>query len=295
MKYLVLLLSLCSCLQAGEDALTQAELEAGIAAYRSRDYRVAITKLSGFIAKTPVPEGRQREAVAALGLSYYFTQQYERAIPLLDQASNWNPGNAEFAYALALSHARKRNADGTNAAFARLFGLRSDSAEAYMITARFLMREQMDDLAEMQVAKAKRINSAIPQLHYLLGELANGRNDTDGAVKEFEAEISINPGFWMAHYRLGEALSKKQDLDSAIISLQKAIWLNPDFSSPYILLGRIYYTKKEFEPAAGMLKRAVTMDPNNPTARYLLGSVLRSLGRESEATQQFEVFRTLKK
>ena len=160
-----------------------------MAAYRSRDYRAAITELSGFIGKTPEPQVRQREAVAALGLSYYFTQDYERAIPLLEKASGWSPGNAEFAYALALSHARKRNAEGANAAFARLFELRSDTAEARMIAARFLMREQMDDLAEIQIETARRINPAVPQLHYLSGELAIGRNDVDGAVRELEAEI----------------------------------------------------------------------------------------------------------
>src|SRR5215212_1546976 len=138
-------------LHAGEPVAAQAQLEAGMAAYLSRDYRMAITELSSFLGKpAPVQEGR-RDAVAALGLSYYFTQDYERAIPLLEQASGWSPGNSEFAYALALSHARKRNADGANAAFARLFGLQGDSAEARVITARFLMREQMDDLAEVQV------------------------------------------------------------------------------------------------------------------------------------------------
>jgi tetratricopeptide (TPR) repeat protein len=293
MKGALLLLSLC--LHGVEPAAAQAQLEAGMAAYRSRDYQMAITELSGFIGKTAQPQERQHDTVAALGMSYYFTQDYERAIPLLEQASGWSPGNTEFAYALALSHARKRNADGANAAFARLFELQADSAEARMITARFFMREQMDDLAEIQVAKARRFNPAVPQLHYLSGELAIGRNDIDGAVRELQAEIAINPGFWMAHYRLGEAFSKQQNLDAAIASLQKAIWLNPDFSSPYILLGRIYYTKKDLESAEGMLKHAVGMDPNNATARYLLGSVLRSLGREPAAAQQFEAFRKLKK
>src|SRR4051794_39469825 len=100
MRGAVLLLSLC--LQAAEPDRSPTQFEAGMTAYRSRDYRVAITELSAFIGKNRVPQGRQREAIAALGLSYYFTEDYEHAIPLLEKASGWSRGNSEFAYALAL-------------------------------------------------------------------------------------------------------------------------------------------------------------------------------------------------
>src|SRR5688500_7290536 len=105
-------LVLCLLL-ASADAL----FESGMTAYRSRDYAEAIKVLSGYLNGSSAAESKHRDATAALGLSYHFVQDYKRAIPLLERASEWSPGNSEFAYALALSHARQRNAAGATAAF----------------------------------------------------------------------------------------------------------------------------------------------------------------------------------
>jgi cytochrome c-type biogenesis protein CcmH/NrfG len=198
-------------------------------------------------------------------------------------------------WALGASHLRLKNVAEARQAFAHLYDLPPESAQVRVITARFLIREQFEDLAQKELESAREIDNHAPQLHHLLGELALARNDPDTAIAEFQIELSNNPAFWMTHYLLGQALTRKESWKAAVGPLQKAIWLNPDFSSPYLLLGRVYMRLEDDVSAEGMLKRAVDMDPNNANARFQLGTLYKKMGRPAEAAAQFEIYKALRK
>lgn len=267
----------------------------GMEAYNRRDHAAAVRELSAFLADPGGTEAQRREATAALGLSFHFLGDDSRATPLLERASESAPDNSEFAYALGLSHLRRNNAMGARRAFARLFGVPRDSAQAHLLTARFMIREELEPMAQEELERAAELQPDLPQLHFLLGQLAIARGEHDRAIGELQREIELNPGFGMAYYRLGDALTRKGLWNEAIAPLQKAIWLNPEFSSPYVLLGKVYDQTGQTAVAEAMLKRALAMDPNNAATRYLLGTVLRKAGREEEAREQFDAYRRLRK
>jgi tetratricopeptide (TPR) repeat protein len=268
---------------------------AGMAAYHARDYDRAVPELEAYLKTAPPDQGTRKEAVAALGLTYHMLRNYAKAIPLLEEVSTGDQANTEFAWALGISHVRTRNPNGARIAFARLFHVPPESAAARVLNARFLMREQMENLAQAELEKARDLDSRTPQLHHLLGELALSRNEPQAAIGEFQLELAANPASWMTHYLLGQAYTRLENLRPAIGPLQKAIWLNPDFSSPYVLLGSVYLRTEDYPSAEGMLKRAISMDPNNANARFQLGTVYQKTGRSKEAAAQFELYRALKK
>jgi tetratricopeptide (TPR) repeat protein len=272
----------------------EASFERGMAAYKQKAYRVAIEELKTFVDRVSQMDSRRDAAFTALGLSYYFDGQFREAIPLLRQASERSPGNAEFAYALGIASLRSREVERAREAFARMFQLDAAAAEARLVTAKMMLSEQMEELAQKELEGARERNSRLPQLHFLLGELAIFRGDLDAAIAELKTEISLNPGFAAAYYRLGDAFTRKQMWGDAVAPLQKAIWLNPEFSSPYILLGKVYARLEQTDFAEGMLKKAISMDPNNVGARYLLGTIYRKTGRLREAQEQFEAYDKLK-
>jgi tetratricopeptide (TPR) repeat protein len=269
--------------------------EKAMAAYSKRDYATAAKLLPQFLEPHGEQNSQYREATAALGLSYHFLEQHREAIPLLSKALEWNSNSSEFPYALALSCLRINDAEGARNAFAQMFRIPPDSAQARLLTARFMIREHLENLAWIELEQAARMDSDVPQLHFLIGELAIARGEHDRAVAELQKEIALNPAFGMAHYRLGDVYTRQDKWTDAVAPLQKAIWLNPEFSSPYILLGKVYDKLGQNESAEAMLKKALGMDPNNAMTHYLMGSFYRRLGREAEAQVHFGSYKRLRK
>jgi len=229
------------------------------------------------------------------GFRLFSHGEYERAAPLLEKASSALPDRPDLARALGLCYLRLNNVNGARTAFARLFSVRPESATARLLTAKMMIAEELEDMAEPELQSAAKLDPKLPELHYLLGELAIYGGDYDKGIAELREEIAINPAFAMAYYRLGDALGRKELWDQAIAPLQKSIWLNPDFSSPYILLGKTYYKTNRLEFAEGMLKRAIRMDPNNAGAHYLLATVYRTMGRQEDASKELELWQEAKK
>lgn len=225
------------------------------------------------------------------GLRLFAQGRYREAVPVLEAASSRSPDRADLARALGLCYLRLHDPASARLAFARLFGVPADSAKARLLAAKMMMGEELEGMAEPELQAALKLDPKLPELHFMLAEIAISRGDMDTAIADLREEISLNPAFGMAYYRLGDAFTRKDMWEQAVAPLQKAIWLNPYFSSPYILLGKAYYHTDRLEFAEGMLKRALRMDPNNAGAHYLLGSVYRDMGRESDSRKELDLWR----
>jgi len=267
---------------------------AGLSQFNQRNYAIAISELAKYLKSAPTTERKRLMAAKALGLSYYFLGRYAEAAGPLSEAAAGSHDDSEVTYALGMSYVRLRDSAGARNAFAILFHVKPDSPQSGLLTAKIMIREQMEDLAQAELEKITRVQVDLPEVHYLLGELAISHGDLDQAIRELQYEISINPGYSMSYYRLGDAYSRKNMWAEAERVLQNSIWLNPDFSSPYILLGKVYEQQNNLVAANSMLTKALSMDPNNATTHYLLGTVLQRLGRTAEAAKQFDLYKGLK-
>jgi tetratricopeptide (TPR) repeat protein len=81
--------------------------------------------------------------------------------------------------------------------------------------------------------------------------------------------------------------------DEAEKVLKEAIWLNEQSSGAYILLGQIALKKGDSGLAVGFLERALKLDPQNFWVHYFLAKAYHNVGRRAEATQHFEISKTL--
>ncbi len=135
--------------------------EKGMAAYKQKSYRAAIQELKPFTDRAGQTDPRRGEALTALGLSYYFEGQLSEAIPLLKQASERSPSNAEFAYALGIACLRARDIESAREAFARMFQVAPGSADAGLVTAKMMMGEQMEELAQKELERAGEKNPCL--------------------------------------------------------------------------------------------------------------------------------------
>ncbi|MBO0721195.1 MAG: tetratricopeptide repeat protein [Blastocatellia bacterium] len=261
----------------------------GVAYYHANDLQRAIDILKPLVNQFPPDSIEGRETIQVLGLALYLAGRTPDAIPFLEQTLTWAENNNELAYALGMAYIQTRQPAKARASFARMFGVPPESASAYLVTAQMMIRLELEELAEVELKQALEKDPKLPQVHYLLGQIAVYRTRYDEGIALLEKEIALNPGNAMAYYKLGDAYTRQLKWDEAVAPLQKSVWLNPYYSGPYILLGKAYLKKKNLPSAEGMLRRAIQFDPNNKSAHYMLGQVLQQSGRIEEARREFAI------
>jgi len=266
----------------------------GVAYHLEQDYVHAVEQLSIAVKQISQKDVKYRNAIQILGLSHYVLGHPTDAIPYLEKTSLLLPDSAEIAYALGSCYIQTRDRQKSREVFARMFRVPNSSAAAYLINAQMMMRQRFEVLAEQELQKALALDPKLPQINFLLAEIAIYNAQIDRGIALLQREIEINPTFAMAFYWLGEAYTRKLSWDEAIGPLQKSIWLNPYFSGPYIVLGKVYLKKGDLQNAEGMLRRATQMDPNNFSAHHLLAQVLQRANRTEEARREFETAEKLR-
>lgn len=255
-------------------------LELGTAYYKKSDFPNAIEYLKRATAEDP----SSGEAVQLLAMSYYAGGHPADAIPLLEKVQGWiSRANVDGYYILGTCYIETRNFDQARAAFGKMFDVPADSAAAYLFTARMLLRQEYDPIAEEYAQKAVALDPKLPLAHYLLGELYMYKSRMPESITEFQKELAINPAHAATYYKLADAYSRVQKYEDAQRLLQRSIRLDPTSSVPFILMGKVLDKKGDYDLAVLSLKHAVAMEPNNPTTHYLLGQAYRDMGNKDAA------------
>jgi tetratricopeptide (TPR) repeat protein len=273
-------------LEARDPAAKGLALEMGTAYYKKSDFPKAIE----YLRKATAADPANSEATQLLGLSYYLGGHPADAIPLLEQVQGWySRANVDASYILGICYIQTKDYAQARKAFAKMFDVPPDSAASYLFTARMLLRQEYDPVAEEYAQKAVALDPKLPLVHFLLGELYLYKSRVPEAISEFQKELSINPGHAATYYKLADAYSRVQKFEDAERVLQRSIWLDATSTGPYILMGKVLEKKGEFDLAVRALQRAATMDPNNPTTHHLLGQAYRDMGKKDEAEGELKL------
>jgi tetratricopeptide (TPR) repeat protein len=264
--------------------------EFGTAYYRKSDFNNSAEYFRRALSANP----NDSEAIQLLGLSYYLGGRPAQAIPLLEQVQGWYPSaNVDASYILGICYIQTKVYPQARQAFARMFGVGTDSAASYLFTARMLLRQDLSTVAEDYAQRAVTLDPKLPLGHQLLGEIDLFHSKFPEAIAEFQKELEINPGYPAAYYKLADAYSRVQKFDEAEKLLQRSIWLDATSTGPYVLLGKVLQKKGETELAVRTLQRALAMDPNNAIPHYLLGQCYRELGRAEDAERELKLAESL--
>lgn len=281
-----------SDLAARKPGLKGVSSELGTAYYRKGDYIKAIDAFKQALAQDS--EGDNKEAVQLLGLSYYLAGRPSEAIPLLEKVQGWYPrANVDATYILGLCYIQSKDYPQARKAFARMFEVPPDSAASYLFTARMLLRQEFDPVAEEYAQKAIALDPKLPLAHFFLGELHLYKSKIPEAISDFQQELALNPGHAPTYYKLADAYSRIQKFDDAERLLQRSIWLDATSTGPYILMGKVLQKKGETELAVRALQHALSMDPNNSVTHHLLGQTYRDMGRNEDAERELKTAQQL--
>ncbi|HEX5236582.1 MAG TPA: tetratricopeptide repeat protein [Silvibacterium sp.] len=255
----------------------------GLALYSQNQFAEADTAFANALKDDP----HDADAAQLRGLTLFRLGRAAEAIPLLESAPHWtSQTKVDPSYVLALCYIETRQYDGARRALAAQFGFAPDSAAAYLLAARFMLRREDPLQAQRFAAKALELDSGLPLAHELLGEIALAGEHVDVAVAEFEKEQLRDPLEGGIYDRLGDAYTRAGDYTKAQQSLERALLLEPTATGPYILLGKVLLRRQDPASAVMYLERAEKMDPNNFMTHSLLGQAYRLLGRKEDASRE---------
>jgi tetratricopeptide (TPR) repeat protein len=97
-----------------------------------------------------------------------------------------------------------------------------------------------------------------------------------------------------AHYFLGVLFASKNMYKEAIAENKKVIGSNPDYVNAHFNLGTLYHKQEQFEEAIAEYSKTISLDPGFADAYFNKGQALISLGKKSEAHDEYEKYRMVK-
>jgi tetratricopeptide (TPR) repeat protein len=263
----------------------------GKAYFENRQFNESIAHLKPALAQNP----EDLESQQILALSYYAIGHFGEALPWLEKLDGRLPqAETDGNYLLGVCYLMTQRRDDARKIFARMFSLEPDTAMAYFMLGKMMVRQKMEEQAVGEIETALKLDPRLPMAHFLLGEIALYKKDAEAAVGEFRKELAINPSVWLVYWRLGDAYVKAEKYEDAEKALKKSIWLNETSTGPYILLGEIELKKGDGQLASQYLERALKLDPQNYYVHYFLGKAYQSTGRAEEANKHFEISRSLR-
>lgn len=237
-----------------------------------------------------VQDPDDREAMQMEGVTLFLSGKPASAIPLLEKAHLSIPAsNVDNNYVLGLCYLDSQRYDDARRAFATQYKFTPDSAAAYLLTARMMLRRDYLPLAETFAKRALTLNPALPMAHLLLGQIRLSRSELPEAVAEFEHERTLNPLFGEVYDRLGDSYLRRGDFAKAQEALDQAVLLEPNSPVPLILLGKVLLKQQDFLMAQKYLIKALAIEPGNYVPHALLGQVYRTLGQTDKASREFQL------
>jgi len=132
-------------------------------------------------------------------------------------------------------------------------------------------------------------------IHFRIGRLLlsrpGGREHSDEARSEFEAELKINPEDAACEFVLGE-LDREGGKDAAALTrFERATKLDAGFTEAWVALGRTLVKLGRGTEAIAPLLNAEKLQPEDPQTHFQLAQAYRQAGRNEDAARELRLHR----
>jgi tetratricopeptide (TPR) repeat protein len=253
-----------------------------------------LAEADSYLARALVQDPSDMEAMQLRGVTLYREGKPAEAIPLLEQAhASETVANADPKYVLGLCYLATKRYDDARRAFAAQYDFAPDSAAAWLVTARMLLRQELTAPAAADAHQALQVDPRLPLAHRLLGEIDLANGDISAALGEFQQEVKVNPLDGETYDRMGDAYVRQGEYARAQEVLDRAVLLEPNASGPFILLGKTMLEQHDPVTAEMYLERAEKIDPQNAIVHMLLGRAFTAAGRKDDAAREYQLLQKL--
>lgn len=135
---------------------------------------------------------------------------------------------------------------------------------------------------------ALRVTEANALAHQNLGTILNRRKDRDGAIRQYELALEIDPNRADARVNLGVMLLKRGDMEGAEAHFTRVLGTTPDHADALFASGWLLETNGDPSGAASRYQAALSARPGHLRARNNLGVLSFASGDLSAAAAHFE-------
>jgi tetratricopeptide (TPR) repeat protein len=228
----------------------------------------------------------------ALIESYTASSEYAKAFPALELLRHSDPTNTDVLY---MSY--RVNSELAAASLHDLNAIAPDSVRVHEVLAQNLMAQERYEAAVAEYHKALERGPRLQGLHYELGQailaVAPTAENRERAMREFLAELEINPRDADSTFKLAEIAYTRSDLKKARELYLRSVGLRPSFGEAEIGLGKVLADDGDETSAISHLELGIKLKPEDKTAHYRLARLYRGKGRTSDAEREFAVVRQL--
>jgi tetratricopeptide (TPR) repeat protein len=144
------------------------------------------------------------------------------------------------------------------------------------------------------------IDANRPGIHYQLGRVYLGRfrdaanaQDRETAVREFTAELALDPGNGNAAYELANLQAEAGNLEEAGQSYERLLQQYPDFEEALVGLAGVDLARQKADQAVSLLERATRLRPNDEVAWWRLAQADRATGNSEGQRRALATFQKI--
>jgi TolB-like protein len=200
---------------------------------------------------------------------------------------------AREAYLHAVEHCEDGTEGGLKECVSLLEkALRADPKypRAHVALADAQLRSKMNyTIAEKHVRQGLEMSDAIPEGHFVLGDiLYKFHHDDNAADEEYTKAIALNRSDSEARLRYAGFLLEKKRIDDAQAQGARALELDPFWVDANIMDGRILIAAQSYDRAIERLGDTVGMDRSSPEIRYYLGEAYLARSMYDDAIRELE-------
>jgi tetratricopeptide (TPR) repeat protein len=276
------------CLAAnGQTAPAKAQLDRGLALIRAGKLAEAIAPLES-AAGDPALTG---EAHMLLGVDYFESRQYDKAIAALKDLQN-TPQQDRVFYMLEESYRLSGQKVEARDAFHQIISRFPNSGWTHLLLGSAYESQQQPEKAIAEYRAAVEKDPAIPNARFAIGYLYWRQQDSEQARTWLQDEAKRGCHS-LANYYLGEIARGDKDTAKAEALYGRAIACDPSNGDAHLRLGSILTDQKRYREALVQLKKAVELEPGQSSSHYHLGALYRQMGRKADAAAEYRKVREI--
>jgi len=249
--------------------------------------------VSALSADTQKSKRANAERAYSQGVAQLSRDDYQRALPFFERATDLDPNYAEAWYQAGFAYGVMGRHQDALKASKQAAKLRPEWSQTYVnIGASNYALGQFKDAAEAYKT-AIRLDDDNPETQYAYGLTLGKLNKSDEEMLAYRRAVSIKPDHVGALDKLGQAyLKKKRWADAAATFNQLQIY-RPD-AKTYNSLGESYLELEKYDDAQNAFNSALGYDADFEQARYNLGRTYLKLKSPEMAQVQYEILRNAK-
>jgi tetratricopeptide (TPR) repeat protein len=228
------------------------------------------------------------EASFFAGVNLVKSEQYDKALPLLEEAALSDVQDAEARFNCGYSKVRLGRSGEALKDYQEAVRIEPTYIDALnRLSVLYYQLGRFEESATISL-QAIKLQPDYAEAYTNLGAAYDSLGRKEEAIAAHERAIELHPGLASAHNNLGMVYYRLGRLDEALQAINRAIKLRPDFARAVNNLGRVYLKLNNYRAAEAAFRQAIIIDAGLAEAVGNLGVVQCVLGQDQEALESLK-------